>query len=55
MSASNYPPGMTRSDWDHVEGIVRCADCGAELPEDADSETCPEGCAPDYDAADPRI
>lgn len=54
MPGDNYPPGMSRRDLDHVEGIVRCVDCGAELPEEYDGvpwdgDTCPGGC---YDEGD---
>jgi hypothetical protein len=54
---SNYPPGMTSSDWDHVYGIARCP-CGAELPErDAagepyEGDECPDGCV---DPAEARL
>jgi hypothetical protein len=50
MSASNYPPGMTRRDYDHVEGIIRCENCGADITkalEDSDhpeASVCPGGC-----------
>lgn len=55
MSASNYPPGMTRRDYDHVEGVVRCEECGCDITreiEDLDLDpeaplVCPGGCAED--------
>ena len=52
----NYPPGMSRSDYDHVEGITRCMDCGADISIDweagecdEDYPACPGGCGPDPD------
>ena len=49
MSFSSYPNGMGRADLDHVEGVVRCEDCGADitrLVEDygQDVTCCPDGC-----------
>jgi hypothetical protein len=40
MSVGNYPPGMSGSDWDHVNGEClidddECPECGAEM-EDLD-------------------
>ena len=63
MSLSNYPPGMSRSDMDHVEGITRCVNCHADISrawengevEDESCPECPDGCAPEYDPSDPRI
>lgn len=59
MGLSNYPPGMSRSDMDHVEGITRCLECGADISEQWEAgeineadPVCPGGChEPDYDAA----
>ncbi len=53
--ASNYPDGMSRSDYDHVEGVIRCQSCGADITrewEDAEEDIteCPGGCyEPDPD------
>ena len=54
----NYPPGMSRSDYDHVNGVVRCCWCDTPLPEtDQDgrplhTNECPGGChAEEPDAA----
>ena len=49
---SNYPPGMTRAHYDHVESITRCEECGTDISyewEDGlcenDIPRCPGGCA----------
>lgn len=58
MSASNYPPGMSQRDYDHVNGVTRCEECGADISiewengeVDDDNVVCPGGCAEkDWDA-----
>ena len=57
MSLSNYPPGMTSEDYDHVEGKTpdgHCAMCGGDLflgqevyPTLDGEHICPD-CLPDY-------
>lgn len=42
MSLSNYPPGMSSGDWDHVYGIVRCGECDKPTDEDSRCDDCGE-------------
>tara|TARA_R110002020_G_scaffold23945_1_gene79240 strand:- start:113 stop:316 length:204 start_codon:yes stop_codon:yes gene_type:complete len=50
---SNYPDGMTASDWRHLDGGPECVECGAEQnQEDIENGICwnceePSGHGPD--------
>ena len=45
---SNYPDGMTASDWRHVEGVPDCAEQGHQYNRAGYCRECGE---PDYDDA----
>jgi hypothetical protein len=56
-AASNFPPGLTREDMDHIEGVVRCKECGLDITralgydeEGEEITRCPGGCpVPEYE------